>query len=526
MTKLLAMTTILALAAGIQAFAAGKPHPGNPREMWVIAHDPGKPAEMMLAETLQGLTAANKDRRIWLKSGGGYQIILDQLASEGVELHEVESAWDLVREFRSQIKGAIVYKLGTPSVNVAASLCGPMGCVAVDESMLLTARCAGLAIVADVRDMDDKTCYEKYKHLFRHGTLISQSPSAASHLRDFGVARHAFILGNSDHAFLEKVSRELGPLAVVYGWGNERKWIEGISRGGATGVAADWNTNLSVLETLPARRGYASAYKTARGCASGEKASRSTPAGIAAPIEDNVNYVAFVMSDGDNVQWMCGGFLTDKRYWASPLRGKFPMSWEISVMLAEVAPRILEYIYDTATPNDGITAGPGLPGYTYLHFHPDRVALARQSARYLKLAGMDVVGTINDAGGMEETIPLLDLPEVKGILFKSYWPYNLLKGAVMWHDGKPCLSYKFDLRPNADTPESVAAGVAKMPAKPLSDENSYALVNVFAWAKYDYGGPMESVQRTIELLPPNTRVVTANQLIDLMRTNLGAKHGG
>ncbi len=44
------------------------------------------------------------------------------------------------------------------------------------------------------------------------------------------------------------------------------------------------------------------------------------------------------------------------------------------MMLTEVAPRILEYIYDTATPNDGITAGPGLPGYTYVHLQPDRIA--------------------------------------------------------------------------------------------------------------------------------------------------------
>jgi len=498
------MIAVLALAAA--GMAGAKPHPGNPTEMWVIAHDAGKPAEMMLAETLQGLTAANPDRKIWLKSGGGYQIVLDQLACEGVKLHEAKSAWDLVSEFRSQIKGAIVYKLGTPSVNVAASLCGPMQCVAVDESMLLTAKCSDLEIVADVRGMDDKVCYKKYKQLFKHGTLINQSVSAASHLRDFGVARHSFIFGDVDETFRIKVCSELGPQAIAYGWGREEDWVGQVSKGNATAVAADWNINLSVLETLPARK-------------------LKCPSNPPIKPEDNVNYVAFVMSDGDNVQFMCGGFCTDTKFWASPLRGKFPMSWEISCMLAEVAPRILEYIYDTATPNDGITAGPGLPGYTYVHYQPDRVATAKQASHYLKLSGMDVVGTINkNIGTMEEAIPLADRPEVKGILYKDFNPYNRRKGEFIWHDGKPILSYRFDLRPNIDTPESIARDVAKMPAKPMADEHSYALINVLAWAKWDFGGPMESVQRTIELLPANTRVVTANQLIELMRTNLGPKH--
>jgi len=495
------------LASAAISASAAPPHPGNPRELWVIRHDPAKPAEMVLAQTLQGLVAKNKDRRVWLRGDEGYALILDQMVSEGVKVHDVDSPWNLVREFKSQIKGAIVYKLGAPSLNAAASLCGPMQCVAIDESMIDRAKSEGLEIIQDVRGMDDKSTYEKYKNLFKHGTLINQPPSKPAHLRDFGVARHAYIFGDVDEDFRVKVCKEMGPLAVAYGWGSEEDWVGEISKGGATAVAADWNIDLSVLENLPARK-------------------LVCPKSPPVKPEDNVRYIAFVMSDGDNVQYMCGRFTTNKRYWASPLRGKFPMSWEISTMLAEVAPRILEYIYDTATPNDGITAAPGLPGYTYLHYQPDRVALAKQSSHYLKMSGMDVVGTINkNQGSMEEAIPLLDRPEVKGILYKDFNPYNRRKGAMIWHNGKPCLSYKFDLRPNIDTPETIAAEVAKMPSSPMTDERSYALVNVLCWANWSFGGPMESVQRTIDLLPPNTRVVTANQLIDLMRENLGKKHG-
>ena len=63
----------------------------------------------------------------------------------------------------------------------------------------------------------------------------------------------------------------------------------------------------------------------------------------------------------------------------------------------------------------------------------------------------------------------------------------------------------------------MADAVAHMPAAPDKDPASYALVNVHAWSFGDIGGPMEAVKRTIDALPPGTRVVTAGDLLTLMR---------
>lgn len=72
-----------------------------------------------------------------------------------------------------------------------------------------------------------------------------------------------------------------------------------------------------------------------------------------------------------------------------------------------------------------------------------------------------------------------------------------------------------------NSPEGVAAAIAGLPASPQTDPNSYALINVHAWSYEAIGGPMEAVARTIELLPPKTRVVTAEELIVLLRENFG-----
>jgi hypothetical protein len=63
-----------------------------------------------------------------------------------------------------------------------------------------------------------------------------------------------------------------------------------------------------------------------------------------------------------------------------------------------------------------------------------------------------------------------------------------------------------------------------MPASPRTEEGSYVIVNVHAWSYRGIGGPLAAVCRTIGQLPPNTRLVTADQLIALLRKDFGKQH--
>jgi len=68
-------------------------------------------------------------------------------------------------------------------------------------------------------------------------------------------------------------------------------------------------------------------------------------------------------------------------------------------------------------------------------------------------------------------------------------------------------------------PEELAREVARLPAAPRADPNSYALVNVHAWSYGEIGGPLEAVRRAIDRLPPGTKVITADQVLALLRAN-------
>jgi hypothetical protein len=475
-------------------------------DLWVVNHDSLTPAEQLLGITLQGVVN-RKSPRVWMDTGGMSGVILAQLSSEGTRIHNIPSVWNLFRQFRTEISGAVVCKLGTPSVSVATSLCGPESAIAVDETLLSTVQAGALPVLHDARGEDSTGAWTAYRNQFAQGIAAEQAVAKAGYLGDFLVAHNAFCFDGVNSTLRTSIVSALGPGTLVYGWGtDEYQWISDISQGGGGGVASDWCLNLSAMEKIPA-------------AAALHRKARAEPA----PPGPNERIVAFVLSDGDNVQWLAGTMPTDTSFYASALRGQFPMTWEVSPILASVAPRVLEYLYANATSNDDFISM-GAPAYSYQHLEPVANASATQTEPFLKAAGLDTVSVINGNGGsLDEMAPLLDLPETLGVIYKDYSPYNGHHGAMIWRNGKPCVSYRYLLWEGMSgaSPSEVAASIAVMPAAASTETGSYALINVHAWSWASIGGPIEAVRRTIAALPANTRVVTANDLLTMLRNTFG-----
>ncbi len=507
--------------AALLGFAGRDPAVGmasNAREMWVLPRESLSLADQVVSVTLQGLVN-RRAPRIWMREGSAYQTVLDQLEREGVRIRPVNTAKELLSRFRSHAKGAILCRINTPSLNAATSLCGLREAVALDESLAPLAEELHLPVLMDVRGWDDRKVFNEYRDRLGRGVTVQQTPEGAriGCVRDFAVAHNAFTYFTTDEQFCTEVVKAFGPNTSEYGSGalpsglGEYPWFCALSRGNGSGVATDWSSNLSALEKLPAKR-------------------LIRPRGPEVSREDHVRYVAFVMTDGDNVQWLCGGFVGDARFWSSPLRGQFPFTWGLSPMLAVVAPRVLEYLYATARKEEGFITGPGEPGCSFLHLQPDPRSLARYSEPKLRKADMPVLSVINtNEGDLAEAAPLMDIPFAEGVLYQDYSPYNRHGGKDYWRRGKPCVSFKFMLwEGNGEgdmNPQELAQAIGGMPTDPFRDEYSYALVAVHAWSWAEMGGPLEAVRRTIAQLPSNTRVITADQMVGLMRRNLGGQGG-
>ncbi len=154
---------------------------------------------------------------------------------------------------------------------------------------------------------------------------------------------------------------------------------------------------------------------------------------------------------------------------------------EMAPLLAEAYPRALAHFYQTASRGravDDFVAGPSGVGYAFHNYLPDRAAFARRTAR-MKAADLTITTMLN-ANGDGAGAELLAQPEIMGVIYKDYAPYNAKEGRIFWHEGKPCVSYRYLLWDPSyrNNPEGVAEAIAGLPASPQTDQNSYAFINV------------------------------------------------
>lgn len=434
---------------------------------------------------------------VWQNTGGMTKVLIDQMKKEGWQERQAKSPWDLADAFRDQFNGAIVVPDELVNLNEAATHAGLADALIIPAAMLEEAKRRGVPTTFDSEAMAKQSTE----------IAVEQPPSKAGFLRDFAIKHRARCFWSKDSAERAQNLKGLSAVPLVYGWGpDEYQWICEISKIGGSGVAADWCSNLSAMESL------------------GGKIRKMPKVQPEKEPQKGERVVAFVLSDGDNIQWLAGGMPIEDKFYGNKLRGQFKMTWEVCPLLAGLAPRVIDYFYANATKQDGFIAA-GVPAYSYPHLLPDKKAQALQAKPYLAKSHMRVVGLLNtNDGDLSEVKDILDLPEVDAVLYKDYAPYHRRGGAVWWHNGKPCISYRYSLWENMKgaSPAELAEQISKLPADPQHDINSYTLITVHAWS-YGKTGPINAVKQTIDLLPKGTRVVTAPELVGWMRKYLAPK---
>lgn len=505
--------TVLFWASAVQANAALT-------DLWVIKTSAYSGDEATIGSTLEGLVnSQNGSAMIYQLDGATVpQAIENELQGNGVVIHNVTSVWQLVQQFSSSIKGGIQYTTGTESINVATSLCGLMGCVPVEDSEVSTASSYGISIVMNVDGQDDAWTYANYASKFTKGLAVDLNPTDEESCRDYGVGNQAFFFYDSTlpTSTVTSYTQFFGPVCRMFGWGSsENSSVSAVSGGGGSMIVSDLAQNLEALSKLP------------------PIAPLHKPVRPTITAQNNVCYVAFVMSDGDNLGWYTKDFgNAGGQWWGNSLRGQFPLTWEISPYLAEVAPLVMEYYYDTATSNDAFVGPAGVPGYEYPYDQPNAAAmtaLSNQAAAGFQASQLTVAGVINqDAGSLANAEPILSIPNVQGVLYKEYSPYDGGNGAIQWSNCKPVISFKYQLWENqtGNDPTGVAASINALPTSPLTNQNSYALVTVHVWDNWSNlnpaaPGPLWAVQDTISKLNSNVKVVTADQIVQMLQANFG-----
>ncbi len=444
--------------------------------------------EHMLMQSLAGLAAqaVNEGRgdeliyvNLW--DNADYNLWRNRvLKHTGIEDRGVSKPWKLVERYAEQgiVKGYILYAWdfsegdittrradSDESCNVATSLAGLLGGIVISEGQEAQAKALGLKCLIDVRGKTEQWLFEKYADQLNRNYVLLQDPVVPNN-RAIAIA-HCIITVYGFEAPTEQVFQTLEKPSLVFGWNDGRKEGESVSQFSKYGhviAPSNWALNLPVLSLLKDGEALLSFR-------------RFDPTTI--DFEDGSPSVSFYMSDGDNVQWMLGGFTHNRFYWASRLNGVYPLGWGAPLAdLIQVGVEPYRYLQETQPDNTGMVL---MPGY----FFPDELGRAlpkdqraevfeKYSARmehYLKASGAGILSFLcmdYDSPEALEAYAIFakGIPSLTGMMVIDYSPYEEGDGQVFWCPNAegidiPVISAKYSLWANQNhersgTPTKVA----------------------------------------------------------------------
>jgi hypothetical protein len=334
-------------------------------------------AEHMLAQSLAGLAAkaVNEGRfdemayiTLWDKVD--FVVWKEMLLKRtGVKDLGSMTVWQLIERWRDKgvFDGYILYswdrsegplmtsrKGMNKNSNVAASLAGPLRGLMISEALEPQARASGLQKLADVRDKDERWAFDTYRDRYDRKRVLLQDPGCPYN-RAIAIAHNVLtIYGQND--LTTEVYKWMHAPGLVMGWnvGDEGGAVNELSRWGHVISASNWAINLPAMSI---------------GAADLDLPKLHHP-DMSAANSSNKPLVSFMLTDGDNLQWILGGFVFNPPYWANPNLREVPVSFTLPLAdMIEVAPDAYLYLQKDQPESVTIAAASG-------YWYPDKLGEA------------------------------------------------------------------------------------------------------------------------------------------------------
>ncbi len=479
----------------------------------------------MLQQSLSGLAAqavneGRSDELVWINTPHAayrrwYQ---DTLERTGIEPRGEFDIWQLLTRLRDQdlVRGYVVYRHDSShgptnamrdgielSVNVATTLCGVLRGVLIEESLVKKARELGLMQLADAREMSLSDCLATYQGQLNRQVVLAQDPRK-SPMRELAIAHRCITLFGQAEP-VPQILAWLDPLSTVLGWNGGEEWVQvkQFSEYGHVLTVSDWAQGIPLLSA---------AYNE----------NEIPQIGGLDPKTIDWSWegacTAFVMSDGDNVQWALSDFMTNRRheYWDSKRQGDFPFNWTAPVVpLAQTAPVAADYLAETRPANTSLIEFGG--GYIF----PDFFGTKRDEKDLLEKYAARLGAWMEATDTRVLCLLLLDIDSpaaqrayetfarhirgLVGMIAMQYAPYEGGGGKVFWaNDGRggqvPVMTCRYAIwehadRPDAGTPSQVATQINQElpPASSAEDRLAWTVVHAWSWFRDSNDPAIEEV---------------------------------
>jgi hypothetical protein len=358
-------------------------------------------AEMYLFASLKGIVNRTQPRIFSYEGDAFAEGPYTWLQSLGLNWVEHSDKWELITKYLNEISGLIVYDPSQiHTVNLATALAKDRKALIASPSLLskLTSAPYNLPVLLDLRGQFTsklqvyQTLYDTYWPGIDHRLLIGLSPELhQASLREYATALGAAVIWldpnvSGESELLNRFLSSMPAGSNFMGWWtDEGAGVGRTSLYGITTIASDYATNLTVHSGMP-------------------RTVNVKPMPLKPALQNKI-YVAFILSDGDNLQYVEHLM---RKLWNNPDRGSVPMGWTLSPAMLDAMPGALNYYHQTSTNNDNLISGPSGYGYTYPNSWPNQNALNQfvsKTEEYNHRAGFRVITVWNTiTGGINQNV--------------------------------------------------------------------------------------------------------------------------
>jgi hypothetical protein len=525
----LALVSALAVAHSL-ASEVDLPYPrsavptGQAGPIFVVSeHNISAQADQVTLQTLAGMLARDSPRIYTIKGESPALTptsadddttvfwLHDLATHHGVQFDYtyLHSLHGLLAMFAPNVTGFVAYDPATQSTNSALIRCAAQeGVIAAGTSAMadFLSNTLNLPMLANLSSSTPLAEFQRSRRSLSDRGVVAQPDdgSKGSFMSDYAVfARMPTIEHNSNRPAatptgFQAVLDNFDParLNVAFGWtsSDEHAFTASVTQAGGMVHASDFLYNLALLSQLPAYQHqhrhqqvhqHPERASEAAGAATPATRTKAAAASTVAVSKKAVHTVAFINSDGDNLQLLQNDWISSA-HWNHPSRGLQPSGWSYSPAMAVLMPSLLAYAARTSTSNDSLSTGPSGAGYAYPQLFPpvQRRLFAQATGQLMRQSGMSLANVIGVVPSRASVADIAAQPEVEAVVYFTFGVadqgYAGLHGNVDYVDGTPVIGLRKNLWGNGTSGDKLGvAGLVKelqgMPRDP-TDPLSYSLV--------------------------------------------------
>tara|TARA_B100000575_G_scaffold294599_1_gene311985 strand:+ start:5735 stop:7573 length:1839 start_codon:yes stop_codon:yes gene_type:complete len=479
------------------------PYSEKPDTTYIINDKNFSEEEVLIIQTIQGILAKSKPS-IYRDVGTGSSVWLNDLIENNLILPRYSFQDDfrgLLSYFKEEINGYILCDLHSNSSNIAISICGILNAIPVTEENSEIMDSLEIPLLFDARNKDYEWVLNNFSDSLNKKIITYQDTIKDLCLGDYSVFTNSLHFYKDIHSqFVDTVFSKMENNGFLLGWGeDEYQTVYKASNYSISVLPADYAYNLSFLTNF-------------------DITLTQKNHEIETQTIDEVHTVCFLMSDGDNIQWLLNWFITDERWFGNNNRGQIDIGWTISPALSELAPTAMNKIFETASNNengkDYFIAGPSGSGYIYPESYSELESYTDMLNKYMAKSDLKIVNIIGNYFNDFYLYSFLEQPNIKGLFYYDFSNYSSHNGEIRFLNNKPVISARYNLWGGFETTKSLADKINSLPKNPYSS-SGYSLIPVHNWSN-----SVDSILLCSQLMNENIRIVSPDKFINLIISNL------